>query len=294
MRNSHESTVIIEQPTESVSGSSGRAANAVSSAAVATVELDALWASFWEDRSRCDVRTQLAQAYEFVIPCVIRTLGRGFKSYWEKGELHALGYIGLLQSIDNFAPGSVAGQFPAYATPRVRGVIMDELRHLDFFPRAMRENVNRIKEATERLTTERGEQPSRATIADAAGLSHEQGEKVLAAMHSIYFLHLDQHVSRQGSELPASETIPTADPGPEAKVLEASNRDELIEALLELPPRERAALSFRYFGKLTQIQIAGMLGVSHSRICQIEKNALDHLRTKLLATSRPSRNRVRV
>jgi RNA polymerase sigma factor for flagellar operon FliA len=286
--------MVIEQVTTQELDPSGRSVPAGTNFTVPTVELDALWASFWSDRSQNEVRTQLAHAYEFVIPCVIRALGRGFKSYWEKGELHALGYIGLLQSIDNFAPGSVAGQFPAYATPRVRGVIMDELRHLDFFPRAMRENVNRIKEATERLTTERGEQPSRATIADAAGLSHEQGEKVLAAMHSIYFLHLDQHISRQGTELPASETIPTAEPGPEAKVLEASNREELIQALLELPPRERAALSFRYFGKLTQIQIAGLLGVSHSRICQIEKNALDHLRTKLLATSRPSRNRVRV
>jgi len=67
--------------------------------------------------------------------------------------------------------------------------------------------------------------------------------------------------------------------------MESANRAELVNAISELPARERAALSFRYFGRLTQMQIADMLGVSPSRICQIEKAALAHLKTKLLASN---------
>ena len=253
-----------------------------------------LWDLLWLDRTNREVRTRLAQAYEFVIPCVIRNLGRGFKSYWERDELYTLGYIGLLQSIDNFAEGSNPAQFSAYAMMRVRGVIMDELRSLDFFPRTVRENVNRIKEATDRLTSEHGGSPSLAAVSEAAGLTPAQGESVLSAMQSAYFLQLDQYVSRQSAETPIGESIPAREPGPEATVLESSEREELILALLALPPRERAALSLRFFGKLTQLQIAGMMNVSHSRICQIEKSAIEHLRIKLAANARPKRLRVLV
>jgi RNA polymerase sigma factor for flagellar operon FliA len=248
-----------------------------------TAILDAKWRLFWEDRSRRDVRTELASAYEFVIPCVIRSLGRRLKSYWEKDELHALAYIGLLQSIDSFAVGSSAGQFFNYATLRVRGVIFDELRALDFLPRAVREDVNRVQEATERLLLEHRTEPTRSAISEAAGLTPRQGERVITAMRSLHFLQLDLHVMSQGAELPLGETVAAVTIGPEESVIESIDRDAVVEALLKLPPRERAALSFRYFGQLTQLQIAGMLGVSHSRICQIEKSALGHLRGKLAA-----------
>jgi len=240
-----------------------------------------LWDIFWADRSRTDVRTKLSETYEYVIPCVIRTFGRNLKSYWEKGELHALGYIGLLQSIDSFAVGSNPARFAGYATLRVRGVILDELRALDFFPRGVREDVNRVKEATERLTSELGEEPSRAAVADAAGMPRDQSERVVAAMRSVYFLRLDQRIASEDSEFSIGDTIPTQDAGPEASVIESADYAELVSAIKELPPRERAALSFRYFGKLTQLQIAEMLGVSPSRICQIEKAALGHLKTRL-------------
>jgi RNA polymerase sigma factor FliA len=252
---------------------------------LAAREAAELWGIFWADRSRTDIRTKLAETYEYVIPCVIRTFGRNLKSYWEKGELHALGYIGLLQSIDSFAVDSNPARFAGYATLRVRGVILDELRALDFFPRAVREDVNRVKEAAERLTSEQGEEPSRAAIADAAGMGRDQSERVLAAMRSVYFLRLDQRIASEESDLSVGETIPTPDLGPEAMVIESAGRQELVSAILELPPRERAALSFRYFGKLTQLQIAEMLGVSPSRICQIEKAALAHLKTKLSPVS---------
>lgn len=251
-----------------------------------TAILDNKWQLFWDDRSRRDVRAELASAYEFVIPCVIRSLGRRLKSYWQKDELHALAYIGLLQSIDSFAVGSSSGQFFNYATLRVRGVIFDELRALDFLPRAVREDVNRVKEATERLLLETRSEPTRTAIAEAAGLTPQQGERVITAMRSLHFLQLDLHVMSQGSDLPLGETVAAVTVGPEEMVLDSIDRDEVVEALMKLPPRERAALSFRYFGQLTQLQIAGMLGVSHSRICQIEKSALSHLRSKLASNDR--------
>jgi RNA polymerase sigma factor for flagellar operon FliA len=244
-------------------------------------ETAALWELFWADRSRTDIRAKIAQTYEYVIPCVIRTFGRNLKSYWEKGELHALGYIGLLQSVDSFAVASNPARFAGYATLRVRGVILDELRARDFFPRAVREDVNRVKEATERLISERGEEPTRAAIAAATGMDPSQSERVLTAMRSVYFLRLDQRIASEDSEISVSETIPTQDPGPEATAIESVNSEELVNAIKELPPRERAALSFRYFGRLTQMQIAELLGVSPSRICQIEKAALARLKTKL-------------
>lgn len=276
MRNS-QATLVHDDERRS-SSSAPSESGAKDAAAQAAGEL---WDLFWADRSRTDVRTKIAETYEYVIPCVIRTFGRNLKSYWEKGELHALGYIGLLQSIDSFAPGSNPARFAGYATLRVRGVILDELRSLDFFPRGVREDVNRVKEATERLMNERGEEPSRADVADAAGMPREQSERVLTAMRSVYFLRLDQRIASEDSEFSVGDTIPTQDVGPEATVIESADYAELVSAIKELPPRERAALSFRYFGKLTQLQIAEMLGVSPSRICQIEKAALSHLKTRL-------------
>jgi RNA polymerase sigma factor for flagellar operon FliA len=276
MRNSQAT---LEHHDERETGLTARPETAAKEAAAEAA--GQLWELFWADRSRTDVRTKIAETYEYVIPCVIRTFGRNLKSYWEKGELHALGYIGLLQSIDGFAVGSNPARFAGYATLRVRGVILDELRSLDFFPRGVREDVNRVKEATERLMSERGEEPSRADVADAAGMARDQSERVVAAMRSVYFLRLDQRIASEDSEFSLGDTIPTQDVGPEASVIESADYTELVDAIKELPARERAALSFRYFGKLTQLQIAEMLGVSPSRICQIEKAALGHLKTRL-------------
>jgi RNA polymerase sigma factor for flagellar operon FliA len=163
---------------------------------------------------------------------------------------------------------------------------LDELRHLDFFPRSLREDVNRMEEATERLTADRGAQPSVAAISDAAGLPRDKGARVVAAVHSTHFLSLDQRIARVEGDVRLHETIPTTDPEPEAMLVAGASRDELLQAIETLPPKERAALSFRYFGRLTQVQIAGMLGITHSRVCQIEKTALEHLRTKLTALNR--------
>src|ERR1700761_3077289 len=144
MRNSQSTLVHHDERGAGTTAQPGVAVRDTAAKDAANEAAGELWNLFWEDRSRTDIRTKIAETYEYVIPCVIRTFGRNLKSYWEKGELHALGYIGLLQSIDSFAPGSNPARFAGYATLRVRGVILDELRSMDFFPRGVREDVNRV------------------------------------------------------------------------------------------------------------------------------------------------------
>jgi RNA polymerase sigma factor for flagellar operon FliA len=238
-----------------------------------------MWAHFWADRSNQKVRVELAEAYEFVVTNVIRKASVGIRTFWERGDLHALGYIGLLESIDHFAEGSPEHNFAGYASTRVRGTIIDENRTLDLVPRSVRDDITRVRNATEQLTFELGTQPRTEEITAAAGLDAAKGNKVLATMHSLYFLHLDQLVQQGDSVAPAREFISSKDEGPEATVVRRSATADVRAALLKMPERDRTIIALRHLGRLTQEDVAKLMGLTHSRICQIEKKALEVLRS---------------
>ena len=234
--------------------------------------LTELWTTFWNDRRR-EARNRLAIAYDYVIGEVIARLGPELRSHWEYGDLYGFGYIGLLEAIERFREGSPVGVFGGYVAQRVRGAILDELRNLDWLPRTLRDRANELRATSNRMTSENGAAPTPAALASAMGMTRDKSDEVIAAMHNVWVLSIDQMSAALG------DVIVFTGEGPEAAVLRSLNEKALVNALADLPDRERAIVSLRYFEGRTQTEIGQMMGLTHSRICQLEAIAINRLRS---------------
>lgn len=255
-----------------------------------TQRLTALWKTYWLHQDRL-VRNELILNYEPVVSIVIARMPSSLRTHWEVADLHSFGLLGLVEAIDRFEPGSLPGRFPSYAMARIRGAVFDELRRLDWLPRTVRRRVINYRSTVEELSGELGRVPATGEVITEMGLNQGEASDLLQAVQSSQLMHLQQASdgNEDGESAPIIDLLATAhEDGPEAQVLFSERISEVREAITRLPERQRTVVSLRFFGGLTQDQIGVMLGVSNSRICQIESAAMGSLR-RMLADDVPAR-----
>ena len=122
-------------------------------------DLLAIWFEYRLTHSR-DARERLILCYEPLVRSVAGHLPVAVRSHWELSDLVSNGMLGLIDAIDRFAPESPPDAFAAYAIARIRGAIYDELRRLDWLPRAIRKHVICYRETIDHLVGELGRAPS--------------------------------------------------------------------------------------------------------------------------------------
>lgn len=186
--------------------------------------------------------------------------------------VHA-GLWGLMQAIDSYQP-ALCDQFQAFMRIRVRGAMLDELRHMDFLPRLFRRRVRERNEVRARLRMELEREPTDSELASALGIT-EQALLRRCEPTLVRASRSDEAGEDQCDQL--------ADEGLESP-LEAITRQELIERIRgSLQPVEWKVLQLHYLEGLTGKQVARKLRLSASRICQIHGRVLDRLKARLSA-----------
>jgi len=264
-----------------------------SRAAYASQDLDthdALWTTHWARRDR-ESRNDLILAYEPLVKLVVSRLPANVRTYWEVDDLRSFGLLGLVEAIDRWAADSPANRFPSYATKRIRGSIFDELRRLDWLPRTVRRRVITYRATVDALSSELGRVPETSEVLTEMGTDGAAGDDVLSAVQSSQLLHLQHSVgsTAAGEDLRLIDLIVSdRDVEPEPHVLRSEQFEEIRKAVTRLPERQRTVVTLHFLGGLTQEQIGLMLGVSNSRVCQIEATAIQTLR-RLLVTDEDRR-----
>ena len=271
-------------PTTAVTTVGGPAGRADAAEVVAPELAARLWTGYFESRST-EARNTLLLAYEPLVSRVVSRLPANVRNYWEADDLHGFGVLGLVEAIDRWQDGSEPVRFAHYAMKRVRGAIFDELRRLDWLPRTVRRRVISYRSTVDALSSELGRVPATSEVIEQMGAEGLATADLLAEVQSSQLLHLQHAVASdgQGEELRLVDLIPAdGDDDPESRLLHEEQLAALRRAVTRLPERQRAAVTLHLLGGLTQKQIGAMLGVSNSRVCQIEATALRTLR-RLLA-----------
>ena len=184
--------------------------------------------------------------------------------------VHA-GLWGLMQAIESYEP-SLCDQFSAFMRIRVRGAMLDELRHMDFLPRLFRRRVRECNEARARLRMELEREPTGSELASALGITE------YALMRRSEPLVLRSSAPGDAGE---DHCAQLADHGQESPI-DTITRQELLELVrANLAPMEWKVLQLHYLEGLTGKQVARRLRLSASRICQIHGRVLDRLKEKL-------------
>lgn len=213
---------------------------------------------------------------------IVRDMASRVPAHVSREDLMSAGLFALAQAATSFDPDRGV-RFTSYASTRIRGAILDELRSLDWASRSVRRKARNVQEARNTLAVTLGRVPSDAEVAESLGL----GLAELAA-------HQDD-VSRASvvsldSFEPgvADDLVPSSGPTP-VEVLE--DREQLAylhDAVEQLPERLRTVVRGYFFAERPMAEIAAELGVTESRISQLRAEAVTLLRGAIAAHLEPA------
>ncbi|KKD62173.1 RNA polymerase sigma 70 [Grimontia sp. AD028] len=197
-------------------------------------------------------------------------------------DLIQAGMIGLLEAQQNYDP-SKGASFETYAGIRIRGAMLDDIRKGDWVPRSVHKNNRQISEVISQLEGELGRDPNDKEIAKRLGMSLDQYYQAQNDINAGRLIGIDDlGVSEDAfvTESHRDENLPFEE------VAGDSFKSHLANAIRGLPEREALVLSLYYDEELNLKEIGAIIGVSESRVCQIQNQAMQRLRTKLSAWSK--------
>jgi RNA polymerase sigma factor for flagellar operon FliA len=215
---------------------------------------------------------------------LVRYLAERLKSrlpeHIDVGDLVSAGSMGLISAIENY--DSTQGmKFESYCTVRVNGTMLDDLRHSDWVPRQVRARANRLERAYHSLRTKLQRKPTEKELAEKMGLSAEEIHDCLMDARSIGLVSLDETIRHDGRK-----EISRADIVDNKKGIDPISRlqvKEMKEIILKgLSDREKQIVVLYYYDQLTMKEIALILGMSESRVCQMHTEMLDRIRKRFV------------
>ncbi|HET9064825.1 MAG TPA: FliA/WhiG family RNA polymerase sigma factor [Gemmatimonadales bacterium] len=245
------------------------------------VSTEELWRRFRKDgdpEARAEILTQMMG----LVHHMARQIGGRVGDAVGYDDLVGAGSLGLVQAIGGFDPARGAS-FVTYATQRVRGAILDELRAADWRPRSVRDRMRKIAGATRTLRETLDRAPTPDEVAAELEIDRdtywqwrhdaEAGVKVPIDVATGGF---------EGEGVPLADRLADPDaPLPDAIVLEGDRTARLEAAIRGLPEQQRTVLALTYYEHLSQRQIAEVLHVTESRISQIRSAAIRTLKAEL-------------
>ncbi|GAB3450952.1 FliA/WhiG family RNA polymerase sigma factor [Massilia solisilvae] len=235
--------------------------------------LDHASAAGYAEAAAMDAREEQRHllAYAPLVKRIVRQLNAQVSGAMSREDMEQIGLMGLLEALRRY--GQPDAGFGSYASLRVRGAILDELRRQDWRPRAVRQDSHRLRDELRALTRRLGREPSAQEAADALGISHEDLYQHQLDDCAGELLSFDEVVQE------ATERAHSA-PGPEEQLLVRRSLEQALGALTE---REQRVIQMIYEFELSYKEIAAVLDLSDARVCQLNKSALAKMKAALQA-----------
>ncbi|AGX87395.1 RNA polymerase sigma factor FliA [Candidatus Symbiobacter mobilis] len=199
----------------------------------------------------------------------------------EIDDLIQVGLIGLSEALARFE--STQGvQFETFATQRIRGAMLDELREYDWVSRGTRKSQRDIEDAMRHVEHRLGRIPLESEVAEEMGITLAQYQSLLTKVRGSQLLYLEDLQSNADDEegfLDHHAGDPESDP---IRILRDQRlRQALVAAIKGLPEREQQIMSMYYEQDMNLKEIAAVLDITESRVCQLHSQSVARLRTKL-------------
>lgn len=204
----------------------------------------------------------------------------------ELDDLIQVGMMGLLDAAKRYQD-DMGAKFETYASQRIRGAMLDELRANDWASRGLRQSSRSVATAVHAQEQKLGRAPSEGEIAQKLQLSLEAYQQLLHEIHGCQLVYYEDFEGgdrdngennfldrqSQGAQGLADEPL--------TQLLKADFRRQLVQAIEQMPERERLLLSLYYDEELNLREIGAVLEVTQSRVCQLHSQAISRLRSSL-------------
>ena len=238
--------------------------------------VEELWRKYNKNNSK-EARDELIMAcLSYVKSCAYRLAIYANPSQ-DVNDLINAGIIGLMDAVDRYDPAKGAS-FKNYASIRVRGSIMDEIRSMDWVPYSTREKARKIEKAMQQLEQNGNSDPTDVDLAEAIGISLEKYHEILLEV-SRMTLTLIEDAFQDGEVINDSDGKFSDDP--ESKLMHSEMMNAVGDAIERLPEKERLVITLYYYEEMTMKEIGETISVSESRVCQIHSSATLRLHARL-------------
>ncbi len=238
-----------------------------------------LWAEYHKTKS-ADIREQLILEYAPLVKLVAGRLSMYLGFNVEYDDLVSYGIFGLIDAIDKFDLMKDV-KFETYASLRIRGSILDQIRKMDWIPRTIRQRQKKIEAAIRDIERDSGHVATDAEIAAKMEISEDEYQNWQNQMKVTGVVSLNEFVE-QGSDIPEDHNNSGSSfVKPEEAIEKEELKKMLAESLEKLTDKERKVILLYYYEELTLKEISEVLEVSESRVSQLHTRALQKMREKL-------------
>ena len=198
----------------------------------------------------------------------------------EIDDLIQVGLIGLTDALSRFDIGQGV-QFETFATQRIRGAMLDELRGGDWMSRSTRRQQREIEGAVRKLEQKLGRAPVESEIAGEMGIPLAEYQDLLGKVRGTQLVYLEDMSGDEGDEDFLDRHVADHDHDPMVRLQDQRMRIALVAAIKNLPEREQYMMSMYYEHDMNLKEIAVVLKVTESRVCQLHSQSIARLRVKL-------------
>lgn len=237
-----------------------------------------LWEEYVKSRSNA-VRDKIIIEYAPLVKIVAGRLSIYLGYNVEYDDLVGFGIFGLIDAIDKFDYYKGI-KFETYASLRIRGAILDQIRKMDWIPRSLRQKQKKIDTAANKLETQLGRSATEEEIAKEIGIDTDEYLTWQGQTKITNIVSLDEFIESSGEKGIDSVKVSTYEQ-PEQVVMQNELKQMLMDSLNTLTEKERKVIMLYYYDELTLKEISLVLEVSESRVSQLHTKALQKMKQKL-------------
>lgn len=236
----------------------------------------------WQDYTKSptpELREKIILEYAPLVKLVAGRLAMYLGYNVEYDDLVGYGIFGLIDAIDKFDARKEV-KFETYASLRIRGAILDQIRKMDWIPRTVRQRQKKISDAIKEIEARTGKSATDEEIAAELGITGAEYDDWQSQMKVTGVVSLDEFIE-SGSDISDGGNITAKVEKPEEAIEREEMKKMLAEALQTLTEKEQKVVLLYYYEELTLKEISNILEVSESRVSQLHTKALNKMKIKL-------------
>ncbi|MDD5017608.1 MAG: FliA/WhiG family RNA polymerase sigma factor [Eubacteriales bacterium] len=243
---------------------------------VGNINVEELWKKYTEEKT-LEIKNELVLRYTPRVKAIVLRMMPTYQGYCNYDDMLSCGILGLMDAIEKFDVSRDV-KFEHYATMRIKGEVIDNIRKQDWAPSSLRRKIKEIGNAYSELESKLFREPTDGEVAQHLDMDEEELHKTLGKAQMFNIIHFEEMIQDE-----FSTEISIQDPGESLETqIEKKEVVEILGSLIDkLPEKEKLVITLYYYEEMTLKEIAGVLGVSESRTSQIHSKAVMKLRTKM-------------
>lgn len=221
------------------------------------------------------LRNEIVMRSMHIVRYAVLSTRNMYRKYTDDDDISNEAVLALMNAVDTFDTSKNV-KFDTYASIKVRGAIIDYIRKMDTVPRSVRKFIREYDTVFSELYAELDREPSREEVAARLGISPQKLESLSSRSAAATTLSFEELLF-DGFDIADESGTSEA----EARLMLSEKRSQLAAAIDSLKDKEKTVITLYYYEKLKYSEIAQVLGLSESRVCQIHSKAVDKLKEKI-------------